>query len=117
MIELPFTPFFASGALQFAFEKATLEGKITIGVLVVLSLFSWTTMVTKFRQLYIARKWTKKFLSAYSSTRDPLDIRRKGDEFEGAPAYHIYSRGADEVEYLLKNNPKQANARIRISAG
>ena len=30
----------AAGALQFAFEKATLEGKITIGCLLVLSLFS-----------------------------------------------------------------------------
>ncbi len=26
-----FSPFFASGALRFAFEKATTEGKITIG--------------------------------------------------------------------------------------
>ncbi|MDB6019941.1 MAG: MotA/TolQ/ExbB proton channel, partial [Pedosphaera sp.] len=36
----------ASGALQFAFQKATTEGKITIGVLVLLSLFSWTVIIT-----------------------------------------------------------------------
>ena len=53
----------------------------------------------------IARKATKKFLDAYASTRDPLDIQRKGEEFDGAPAYQLYIRGADELAYHLKNNP------------
>ena len=79
-------PILASGALQFAFEKATTEGKVTISALFVLSLFSWTIIITKFRQLHIARKWAKRFFAAYSSTRDPLDIRRKGEAYEGAPA-------------------------------
>jgi len=111
------TPMFASGALQFAFEKSTLEGKITIGALLVLSLFSWTIMLTKFRQLWIARKWTKKFLDAYAATRDPLDIKRNDQDFEGAPAYQLYSRGADELEYHLKHNPKLSNGQTRISSG
>ena len=49
----------ASGALQFAFDKATMEGKITIAALVVLSFFSWTVIVTKTRQLYLAVKLTR----------------------------------------------------------
>jgi len=101
----------ASGALQFAFEKATIEGKITIGSLIVLSLFSWTIIITKFRQLHIARKWAKRFFAAYGATRDPLDIKRKGEEFEGAPAYQLYSRGADELEFHLRNNPRKSRAR------
>jgi biopolymer transport protein TolQ len=107
----------ASGALQFAFEKATLEGKLTIGALLILSLFSWTIMLTKFRQLYIARKWTKRFLLAYASTRDPLDIKRGGGDFEGAPAYQLYVRGADELDYHLQNNPKSSKGQIKISTG
>ena len=115
MLDLPFTPMLASGALQFAFEKATLEGKLTIGALLILSLFSWTVILTKFRQLYIARKWSKRFFAEYSNTRDPLDIKRKGGDFEGAPAYQLYIRGADELEYHLKNNPKAVNGQHRIS--
>ncbi len=103
---------FASGALQFAFEKATTEGKITISALLILSLFSWTIILTKFYQLARARKMAKKFFGAYNATRDPLDIKRKGEEFEGAPAYDLYIRGADEVAYHLKNNPVQIPARI-----
>jgi biopolymer transport protein ExbB/TolQ len=55
----------------------------------------------------IARKATRNFFGAYNSTRDPLDIQRRGQEFEGAPAYQLYIRGADELAYQLKNNPVQ----------
>ncbi len=115
MIELSYTPILASGALQFAFEKSTLEGKITIGSLLILSLFSWTIIITKIRQLYIARKWARKFFDAYNATRDPLDIKRKNEEFEGAPAYQLYIRGADELNYHLENNPVAVKGEKRIS--
>lgn len=115
MIPLSVTPMLASGALQFAFEKSTTEGKFTIGALLILSLFSWTIILTKFRQLYIARIWAKRFFTAYASTRDPLDIKRKGDDFAGAPAFHVYIRGAEELEYHLKNNPKAVHGERRIS--
>src|SRR5215467_2868383 len=102
-----FVPLFASGALRFAFEKATTEGKITIGALIVVSIFSWTVIISKARQLYRARKMGKKFFVAYRATRDPLDIYRRKEEFDGAPAYELYYTGAEETEYHLKNNPVQ----------
>ena len=100
-------PLFAANAAVYAIQNATPEGKVTVVVLLVLSLFSWTIIITKFRQLMIARKATKKFFAAYNSTRDPLDIQRKGEEYDGAPAYQLYIRGADELAYQLKNNPMQ----------
>jgi biopolymer transport protein TolQ len=108
MTSLFIQPMFASNAAVYAIQNATPEGKITVLVLLVLSLFSWTVILTKFRQIRIARKATKRFMAAYSSTRDPLDIQRKGEEFEGAPAYQLYIRGADELAYHLKNNPVEA---------
>ena len=95
----------ATNAAVFAIKNATTEGLVTVGVLFALSLFSWSVIITKFRQILIARKATKKFMAAYNSTHDPLDIQRKGEEFEGAPAYQLYIRGADELCYQLKNNP------------
>jgi biopolymer transport protein ExbB/TolQ len=102
-------------AMVYAIQNATTEGKITVIVLLVLSLFSWTIIITKFRQLSIARKATKKFFAAYTSTRDPLDIQRRGEEFDGAPAYQLYVRGADELAYQLKNNPVQVQAVAKIN--
>ena len=97
-------PILANAAV-YAIENATTEGKITVIVLLILSLFSWTIIITKFRLLMIARRTTKKFMAAYASTRDPLDIKKRGEEFDGAPAYALYERGAEEVLYHLKNNP------------
>jgi biopolymer transport protein ExbB/TolQ len=97
-------PILANAAV-YAITNATAEGKATVVVLLLLSLFSWTIIITKFRQLTIARKATKKFMAAYASTRDPLDIKKRGEEFDGAPAYALYERGAEEVLYHLKNNP------------
>ena len=107
MTNIAISPFFASGALRFAFDKATTEGKTCICALVILSIFSWTVIITKGRQLYRARKAGKKFFNAYRETRDPLEIARRGDEFDGAPAYELYYTGAQETEYHLKNNPVQ----------
>ncbi|HEY3762965.1 MAG TPA: MotA/TolQ/ExbB proton channel family protein [Verrucomicrobiae bacterium] len=100
-------PMLAANAMVYAIQNATTEGKITVCVLLLLSLFSWTIIITKFRQLLIARAATKKFLETYNATRDPLEIQRSGKEFEGAPAYQLYVRGADELAYHLKNSPVQ----------
>jgi len=99
-----------ANAAVYAIENATAEGKTTCVVLLLLSLFSWTIIISKIRQLYIARRATKRFLAAYAATRDPLDIKKRGEEFDGAPAYALYERGADEVLYHLKNNPVQVKA-------
>jgi biopolymer transport protein TolQ len=104
-------PVLAANAAVFAIKNATMEGKITVIVLLLLSLFSWTIILTKFRQLVIARGATKKFLDAYASTRDPLDIQRSNQEFDGAPAYQLYIRGADELAYHLKNRPVEVSGR------
>ncbi|HZM05763.1 MAG TPA: MotA/TolQ/ExbB proton channel family protein [Candidatus Saccharimonadales bacterium] len=110
------TPMLASSALEFAINKATPEGKTTMSVLLMLSLFSWTIIITKARQLIIARKWAKRFFAAYNETRDPLDIKRSGETYEGAPAFQLYIRGADELEYHLKNNPVAVKPRDFVHA-
>jgi biopolymer transport protein TolQ len=116
MHSILFTPMLA-GALDFAFKQATPEGKTTICVLVILSIFSWTVIISKARQLYRARKAGKKFFEAYRETRDPMDLARKGLEFDGAPAYELYYAGAEELEYQLKNNPVQVTAVKSLAHG
>src|SRR5262245_22041416 len=114
-METVYTPILAN-ALQFAFDKATTEGKVTIGLLVIVSLFSWTVIINKARQLLRARTMSRRFFASYRSTRDPLEIFNKNDEFPGAPAYEIYYSGAEELAYHLKNNPVSVKEKTRISA-
>src|SRR5437868_14134751 len=82
-------------ALGFAWNHLTKEGFCTILALLVVSIFSWTVIISKARQLIRARKMSKKFYAAYRATRDPMDIYRKNEEFDGAPAYELYRTGAD----------------------
>jgi biopolymer transport protein ExbB/TolQ len=103
------SPMLAAGppshALSFAWNHLTKEGFCTILALLVVSIFSWTVIISKARQLLRARKMSKKFYEAYRATRDPLDVYRSKVVFEGAPAYELYLTGAEEAEYHLKNNP------------
>ncbi len=108
-------PFFGN-AMKFAIDKATPEGKATMTALLILSLFSWTIIITKARQLMIARKWAKKFFAAYEETRDPMDLKRKDEDFDGAPAYNLYIRAADELDYHLKNYPVHVKARADLTS-
>jgi biopolymer transport protein ExbB/TolQ len=110
MYEIHSSPFFAGiapHAITFAYKHLTPEGFFTICCLLVVSVFSWTVIISKARQLIRANKATKKFYEAYRATRDPLQIFRKKEEFDGAPAYELYITGAEEVDYHLKNNPVQ----------
>jgi len=114
-MENNFCPVFAN-ALSFAFEKATVEGKITITLLAIVSLVSWTVMITKFRQLLRARKMAKKFFDAHRATRDPQELFRGQQEFDGAPAYEVYYAGAEELAYQFKNNPVRVHNQTKISS-
>jgi len=87
-----------SGGIGFAFQHATLEGKITISVLAVFSLVSWTVIVGKFRQLRKARKQTERFLTAYAQGASPLEVNERKLAFEGSPMYEVYSEACDELK-------------------
>ena len=113
-MELLIHPIFAN-ALGYAFDKATPEGKVTIAALVIVSLLSWTVIISKIRQLWRAWKMGRKFFDAYRITRDPLDLFRKKEEFDGAPAFEVYFTGAEELAYHLKNNPVEVKPRVRLT--
>jgi biopolymer transport protein ExbB/TolQ len=107
-------PIFAS-ALQFAFEKATVEGKITIGVLLVVSLFSWTVIITKIIRLSQAGRMSKRFFAAYREAREPLELHRRGLKFPGAPAYELYAAGQEELVFQLEKHPVLVQGERKIS--
>ncbi len=113
-MQIELMPIFAN-AMTFALEKATIEGKITVGLLAVVSLFSWTVMIKKARQLYLAQKAGKKFFEAYRATRDPLELFNKKSDFTDAPAFEVYAAGAEELAYHLKNNPVTVRAKAKSS--
>ncbi len=67
-------PMFAANAAVYAIQNATVEGKITAAVLLLLSLFSWTIIITKFRQLHYRAQGDEKIF--------------RGLQFHARPAGH-----------------------------
>ena len=53
--------FLAAGGLLFAFEHSTVAGKLVLLLLCVVSIFSWSIMITKMRVIRFARKQTARF--------------------------------------------------------
>lgn len=106
-----------SHALSFAWKHLTREGLCTVIALLIVSVFSWTVIITKARQLLRARKMTKRFFVAYRLSKDPLDLARRGEQFEGAPANELYNIGFEEIDYHLKHNPIEVRGQKRISSG
>ena len=91
----------AAGGLLFAFEHATLAGKIVLGLLCVVSVFSWSIMLTKMRVIRFARKQTSRFRSAFRMDRQPLRLFENQARFPGAPLFDVYRAGCEEMTFQL----------------
>ena len=62
----------AAGGLVFAFEHATIAGKLVLLLLAVVSIFSWSVMITKMRVIQFARKQNAHFLAAFCVLFAPI---------------------------------------------
>jgi len=112
----------SSGGVAFALSHATLEGKITISVLLFFSLVSWTVIINKFRQLAKARKRNQLFLGYYSKAKGPLVIFSKGPikQLQGSPMYELYFGGCEELKtqqekYGTDKIPHHGMSAVRIA--
>jgi biopolymer transport protein ExbB/TolQ len=91
----------ATGGLTFAFEHSTVAGKIVLGLLAVVSIFSWSIMITKLRVIQFARKQTARFRAAFRKDRQPLRLFENHAKFPGAPLFNVYRAGCEEMTFQL----------------
>ena len=94
-----FAPFLAEGGLVFAFDRSTIAGKSVILTLLIASIISWTVIITKFRQLKVARRQSERFFKKFRSSRKPLHLFFGKESFPGSPAYEVYLAGCRELIY------------------
>src|SRR6202048_795869 len=91
----------AAGGLLFAFDHATMAGKVVLSLLAVGSIFSWSIMITKLRVIQFARKQNARFLGAFRQDRQPLRLFEKNARFPGSPIFNVYCAGCQEVTFQL----------------
>ena len=91
----------AAGGLVFAFEHATVAGKLVLLLLAVGSIFSWSVMLTKLRVIQFARKQNARFLYAFRQDRQPLRLFEKNARFPGSPLFNVYRAGCQEITFQV----------------
>ena len=101
MSPLLLSNFLASGGLLFAFEHATVAGKVVLLTLAIGSIFSWSVMITKMRVIRFARKQTARFLEAFRQDRQPLRLFERNARFPGAPLFNVYRAGCEEMAFQM----------------
>lgn len=109
--------FLAAQGVVFAFEQATLPGKIIILTLFFGSIFCWSIMVTKLRLLRLAKHQTLRFLRHFRSDRQPLRLYEAGERFHGAPVFAVYKAGCEEMTFqLLGSSEVDETFRARVES-
>src|SRR5205809_5691605 len=91
----------AGGGLLFAFDHATIAGKLVLSLLAVASIFSWSIMITKLRVIRFARNQNARFLAAFRQDRQPLRLFEKNARFPGSPNFNVYRAGSEEMTFQL----------------
>src|SRR3989442_12081803 len=89
----------AAGGLLFAFDHATIAGKLVLLLLAIGSIFSWSIMITKLRVIQFARKQNARFLAAFHQDRQPLRLFEKNARFPGSPVFSVYRAGCQEMTF------------------
>ena len=95
----------AAGGLLFAFEHATVAGKLVLLLLAVVSIFSWSVMFTKLRVIQFARKQNARFFAAFRQDRQPLRLFEKNARLPGSPIFNVYRAGCQELTFHLLGSP------------
>lgn len=78
--------------IAFALKQSNTAGKVIVAILFVGSIFAWSIMVTKIRELRQARKTSNRFLAAYRKEAHPASLYLKRQKYEASPLYVIYDK-------------------------
>lgn len=71
-------------------------------ILVVMSLFTWGIVVTKWFQLSSAERQSNKFSDIFWGSRNLADINKACDSLQASPMTSIFSAGYKELSHVVK---------------
>ena len=91
----------AENQLQYIWGKAPLEGRAILFALLIFSIFAWTVMVTKAREMSRAHKLNRLFETEFRAQKKVLGIFERKVQVEGCPLFSVYQEGAVELEGRL----------------
>lgn len=73
-----------------AFSDSDFSGKLIVFILLFGSMYAWTVMLVKLKQLGLADRASARFLAAYRKEENPIGLFVRRSQFKGSPNYEIY---------------------------
>ena len=86
---------------QYALETTSTPGLVIVGALGLLSVLTWSVLLTKWSVLRQARLRNAEYLELFRKMRHPLDIYEQGLDRRGTPLYSVYAAGARELSLQM----------------
>lgn len=96
---LPNLPLAAS--LTYVFNEATVAGRVVLFTLFLGSIFSWSVIFYKLRQLQIAKRQNAYFFSLFRRERAPLRVYESEIDLSHSPLFEVYEAGCSELCFQL----------------
>lgn len=102
---------FAAANLTYTWAEATVEGKIIIVVLLILSTFAWSVMAAKALQIRRAKRLNLHFDDAFRSQESFFSIFDRKVQgkihVEGCPLFSVYEHGCEDLNQMLQRGEEE----------
>ena len=92
----------AQSELAYVWDKATVEGKAIIVVLIVFSIFAWSVMAAKAVQMRRAKKLNQFFEAEFRAQKRVLDTYDRRLQVPDCPLFMVYQEGCRELDARLR---------------
>jgi len=78
--------------IGYSFTTSDTSGKVIIFLLLAMSVYAWTIMVSKFLDLRKARAMSDRFILAYRKDGQPLGLFLKRQNYPESPVFRVYEK-------------------------
>jgi biopolymer transport protein TolQ len=100
-------------AFTYAFKSSDLFSKSIMGLLALISIYSWAVMLDKWLIVSAATRMNNKFLAEFRASSNILELVTRLDQFPGGPLVDIYRAGLEEIMDVLQVDPQLIEAYCR----
>jgi len=104
--------FFAKSDLLFVWDKATIEGKAIIVVLVIFSIFAWSVMASKAMQMRRANRLNGLFDAEFRTQKHVLEVYDRRVQVPDCPLFMVYQEGSRELDARLRTASGESRKRF-----
>lgn len=94
--------FFPLAGVVYAFKESNTAGQAIVLVLFIGSIFVWSLMATKIREMFISKRDSESFLSAYRNESHPVSLFLKRRKYDASPLYVVYEKACVALGVALE---------------